>query len=111
MIKEAGAEDRCIDGLPGERVDCCPGEPGPRRFGQRRSDLPGRARPSGHTAGGTAVGQRAWIVYRQLAHPVSCPPAIGELAVTASSRASQGRRRASTWTPTSREGTPTCGSG
>src|SRR5208283_2076598 len=62
----------------------------------------------GHTAGGTAVGQRDWIGYRQLAHPVSCPPAIGELAVTASSGASQGRSRASTWTPRSREGTPTC---
>ena len=35
MIEEAGAEDRRIDGLPGERVDACP-EPLPRRSGQRR---------------------------------------------------------------------------
>ena len=36
MIEEAGAEDRRIDGLPGERVGSCPGEPLPRRGGQRR---------------------------------------------------------------------------
>ncbi len=38
----------------------------------------------------------------------ACPPPIGELAVMASSTASQGRSRASTCTPRSREGTPTC---
>ena len=36
VLEEAGAEDRRIDGLPGERVDACPGEPLPRRGGRRR---------------------------------------------------------------------------
>ncbi len=47
MIEQAGAERRRIDGLPGDRVDSYPGEPMPRRGGQRRGDLP---------AGGAAVG-------------------------------------------------------
>ena len=42
MIEQAGQGAACIGGLPGDRVDCRPGEPVPRRGGQRRGDLPGR---------------------------------------------------------------------
>ena len=56
MIEEAGAERSRIDGLPGERVDSCPGEPLPRRSGQGRGDLPGRRRCRRRPAAGLGQG-------------------------------------------------------
>ena len=56
MIEEAGQEAACIGGLPGDRVGSCPGEPVPRRGGQRRGDLPGQARLPPASRG----GPRGW---------------------------------------------------
>ena len=65
MIEEAGAERRRTGGLPGDRVGSGPGEPVPRRGGQRRGDLPGRGgcrrRPAaglGQGGGDQGAGQR-----------------------------------------------------
>ena len=64
MIEEAGQEAARIGGLPGDRVGCCPGEPVPRRGGQRRGDLPGRRRCTTgvpRRASASAVATRARV--------------------------------------------------
>ena len=61
MIQQAGPQAARVGGLPGERVDSCPGQPPPGRGGQGRVDPPGRRRwhwrpPAGLGQGGRDQG-------------------------------------------------------